>query len=164
MHIERSRAFNTNNYPCPPLHLLLRGTRLARVVMTRLYTWGRPALIEVGAELLTQIHLLTVNLRDRYVSLLLILALLIFSSASARLPHFANEFHDALNRRDFACFRDLAGVRRPAYGGDSSPSFGCFLVGESGKLVLFLFFWLGVLADCALAYSGSLCIRGGHRV
>ena len=63
----------------------------------------------VGAELVTHAHLLTVDLHNRYVSLLLILVLLIFSSASVRLPHFANEFHDALNHRDFAHIKDLAG-------------------------------------------------------
>ena len=128
--------------PFMPTPLLLRSTRLARVVMTRLYTWARLVLIEVGVEVLTYAHLLTVDLRNRYVSLLLILALLIFSSASARLAHFANEFRDALNRRDFARIKDLAGGVVLLMGEIAVLRLAVFLLDEAVSWFYFYFFGL----------------------
>jgi len=100
------------------LHLFLQGTfrivrygrvLLARVVSSRLYIWARPVLVEAGAELLMRGDAFAVGWTAKYVLFLPFWALLMFSSAYARLGHLANEFWLSLSLGDIPRLKYVAG-------------------------------------------------------
>ena len=70
---------------------------LVRVVATRALTWARPIIVDAGTEVLAQGHLFLVNSANRYCTshFTLTLALLMFSSAHARLAEGLEDLVDA---------------------------------------------------------------------